>query len=300
MALRDALWLENAGAVYNAGDYRRLLQGLDLSAGVNGFGDLKVTEQSPAATGVLIATGTGYVEGTEAATQGFYFVANDAAEEVALSAADPTNDRIDLVGILIEDDEYSGVAHIATLHVVEGIAAGSPVEPTPPDNFLTLAAVTVPGNAGSISNSDIEDRRVASSIWARPRGRVDAVSVTSGQTLLGTEADLTGLSIAATLVEGRRYEAWVEIGSSDTGGKGIWQLKITNAANAAYEIGQFRSDEANVPQKHRLTAPNITGSGAQTIKARGQSIVATVVQSTFASSSHRGWLVLEDVGGYVG
>jgi hypothetical protein len=209
MALRDALWLENAGEVYNAGDYRRLLDALFIRDGVISAGDLAVTQNSPTGMSVLVARGIGIVLGTEDVNQALYAIPNDAAAAVVIPAADPTNDRIDLVGIRIRDDEYSGVSHVADLFVVEGTPAGSPVAPTAPDNFLELARIAVAANASSITNANITDtrERVASGVWqivtstTRPTGF-------EGLTIYETDTDKVFIHNGSAWVETLRLGAW--------------------------------------------------------------------------------------------
>lgn len=160
MALRDPLWLENAGAVYNAGEYRRLLESLFIRGGVVSSADLAVSQSSPVGMKVAVAAGTAIVTGSESSVQGKYHVANDAAVDVTIAAADVSLPRIDRIGIRIRDDEYSGVAHTGTLVAEAGTPNASPVAPTAPANFLTLATVAVAAGASSITNANITDARV--------------------------------------------------------------------------------------------------------------------------------------------
>lgn len=170
-----AMWNENAGAVYNAREYRRLLDrllgwdvrtvgGLATSGTGNGgvarVDDLKVTQRGAGTNmSVDVAVGAAVVGGTENAHQGNYYVYNDATVNVAISASDPVNPRIDIVGIRVRDSEYSGTSNDAAIIVVTGTPAGSPTEPTLPANFLTLARVDVPAGATQITNANITDRR---------------------------------------------------------------------------------------------------------------------------------------------
>lgn len=178
MAIDDSVGMfnENAGTVYNAREYRRLfsrmLMGWDLrtaggtategtgNGGVARAGDYAVSERAAGANmSVDVAPGALMVGGTENAYQGEYFVFNDAVVNVAIAAADPTNARIDLVGVRVRDSEYSGAANDAAVIAVTGTPAASPAEPTPPENFVTLARVDVPAADTAIGNAQITDRR---------------------------------------------------------------------------------------------------------------------------------------------
>lgn len=97
-------------------------------------------------------------------TQGTYYCYNDnSAGQVSLviSASNPTNPRIDVVGAQVEDAAYSGSNNDWKLTVITGTAAASPTIPAFPANFVPLALVWVPANATSIVAGDIIDLRVA-------------------------------------------------------------------------------------------------------------------------------------------
>jgi len=162
-----ALWNENAGSVYNAREYRRWLEKMlafdvvaspgTAAGGVFRGGDLLVS--AGGGQSVNVAIGACYVDGSESSTQGGYFVYNDAVTNVAVTAADGTNPRIDLIGVQIRDSEYSTAFNDARILVVTGTPAGSPSAPTAPANFLTLAQISVPANDNTVDAGQITDRR---------------------------------------------------------------------------------------------------------------------------------------------
>lgn len=97
-------------------------------------------------------------------TQGTYYCYNDnsaGAVNLTISAANPTNPRIDVVGAQVEDAAYSGSNNDWKLVVITGTAAASPAVPSFPANFVPLALVWVPAAASSIVAADILDVRVA-------------------------------------------------------------------------------------------------------------------------------------------
>lgn len=177
MALALAQFLENAGSVNHARDFRRIhsrmLMGWDVRAagglatsglsngGVARSGDMAVSQRGAGANmSVDIAAGFAMVGGTESATQGEYGAFNDAVTNVVISASDPSNPRIDVIGVRIRDTEYSGANNDAVLIVVTGTPAGSPVVPTLPADFLSLAHVAVAAAAATIVTGNITDKRV--------------------------------------------------------------------------------------------------------------------------------------------
>lgn len=164
------LWQENSGNVYNAREYRRLLErlmGFDVVAtpgtaagGVFRPSDCAVSQRGAGANlSVDVAIGAAYVDGSQSSVQGGYFVFNDAIVNIAISPADPVNPRIDLIGVRVRDTEYTAGSNDTAFIVVQGTPAGVPAEPTVPSNFVTLARVDVAALAASIVNANITDRR---------------------------------------------------------------------------------------------------------------------------------------------
>lgn len=97
-------------------------------------------------------------------TQGVYYCYNDNASgkvSLAIASSNPSNPRIDVVGMQVEDAVYSGSNNDWKLAVVTGTAASSPTVPTFPANFLPLSLVWVPAAATNIVSADIIDLRIS-------------------------------------------------------------------------------------------------------------------------------------------
>lgn len=171
-----ALWIQAAGLVNDAHDYRRLLGRLlgwdnataggtptegTGNGGVTRPGDFAVTQRSAGANmSVDVAAGGVVVWGTENSNQGAYFAYNDAVLNVVIQAAHLTLARKDLVGVQIRDSEYGATgSNDARVVVITGTAGASPAEPAVPENFVTLALVDVPAADTAISTSQVTDRR---------------------------------------------------------------------------------------------------------------------------------------------
>lgn len=167
------MWNENAGTVYNAREYRRLLErlmGYDVvatpgtgSGGIFRSGDLAVSQRGAGANmSVDVALGAAYVDNNASSTGGGYFVYSDAVVNVPITASDPTNPRKDLIGVAVRDTEYAGATNDAQVTVITGTAAGVPSEPSVPATYhgwVTLALVDVAAAAASITNANITNRR---------------------------------------------------------------------------------------------------------------------------------------------
>jgi len=136
-------------------------------AGVVAPTDLAVTANGTPNMSVNVAAGAAFVPGTEATFQGNYFFQNDAVVNLVVAASDPTNPRIDLVVARVRDADYSGATNDASVAVITGTPAASPVVPATPADSILLAQVAVAANAASVVAGNITDKRArATSILA--------------------------------------------------------------------------------------------------------------------------------------
>lgn len=149
------------------GEWRRLLEMLTNGrAGVYPrIGGLKVTQRAAGTNmSVDVAKGGAAILGTEDANQGSYGQRITSVTNKVVAASNSSNPRKDIVVLQIKDGEYpsgsTGPVYTGTLEVLTGTAAGSPVDPTLPDNCIPLARITVPAAASSITNAMITDLRV--------------------------------------------------------------------------------------------------------------------------------------------
>lgn len=177
------LFLQGGGVIdYDAIELRKLIAALtgarhfvDLTPstsplvsaggghGVVGAGDMAVT----AGTGMSVdaAKGLALVRGTQTESQGVYLTDNNAVQNVAISAADATNPRKDLIISKVRDNELGiagddGPIVALTGTPTGGLTAGNATgRPTPPENSLVLAEVFVPAGAASSASYTITDLR---------------------------------------------------------------------------------------------------------------------------------------------
>jgi hypothetical protein len=141
-------------------NFRRALRVLRDQPGVRLTGDLAVTQLITPSMNVNVAAGECIIDGTETPlTQGSYHCENDAVVQLAVSAADATNPRWDLVVAKVQDSQYSGVTQAWSLAVVTGTPAPSPADPAMPANAIKLARLVVAANAASIVTANITDLR---------------------------------------------------------------------------------------------------------------------------------------------
>lgn len=174
-------WLQNGS--HPAENDRLTTQAIWATTGIINSSSLAVTPNSPVGMSVRIASGWAAIVGTTQANMGTYVAYNDAQVTVAITTADPTNPRIDLVCMTVNDSYYSGSTNNVAFQVVAGTPAGSPVAPTLPANSISLATVAVAAGALSITSGDITDTRVLVTTNIPESG--DISSVTAGNGLSG-------------------------------------------------------------------------------------------------------------------
>jgi len=174
-------WLQNGS--HPAENDRLTTQALWATTGIINSTSLAVTANSPVGMSVRVASGWAAIVGTTQANMGTYVGYNDAQVTLTVTTADPTNPRIDLVCMTVNDSYYSGSSNNVVLQVVAGTPAGSPVAPTLPDNSISLATIAVAAAATQINSGNITDTRVLVTSNVPVSG--DISSVTAGNGLSG-------------------------------------------------------------------------------------------------------------------
>jgi hypothetical protein len=164
MALRNPpSWLQN-GSHTAENDRLTANQIVWAQTGVRRTNDLVVSQSGTPGMSVSIAAGWAIVVGNFTSNMGAYSIYNDAAVTGTITAADPTNPRIDRVCLTVSDSAYTGSTNIVTVNVVAGTPAGSPSAPATPTNSISLATVLVGAGVTTILNANITDTRVRTEI----------------------------------------------------------------------------------------------------------------------------------------
>jgi hypothetical protein len=211
----DSFMLENGGSVVHARSYRRLLRDLTgYTEGVSSSAALAVSEKSGTPNmSVDVAVGGVFIYGDAATEQGHFHLFNDSVKNCAISAADPTNPRYDLVVARAKDTENGDASDALTIEVVQGTPAASPAEPATPSSAYVLARVQVLAAATSITNARITDRRTTVGVGVttctsstRPTG-----GLFEGRTIYETDTDalLTYTGSAWAIASKPVSGAWV-------------------------------------------------------------------------------------------
>lgn len=242
MAMKAVLFTENGGS-QNADEARLLIRGLlggVATTGVLDAAHLKVSQRAAGVNlSVDVAPGHMFIEGQRSTVQGTYHVYNDAVINVPLSAADPTNPRIDVIYVRLRDSGYDGAfagQDDSPVLVAQGTAAGSPAAPTPSGtDFVVLARVAVAAADTTIVNGDITDMRTIaySSLkpWAVAWGELDHDELSADSSSASTTFIDSGLSVTWDAIAGRRYRITAEVTVIGSTSSQLVELAITNAAN---------------------------------------------------------------------
>jgi hypothetical protein len=155
-------------AQHSSALFRQSSSAAFVNGGVLANNELVVTQAASPAMSVLVTPGRAKVVGNSLTaptgaptgsytwtTQGMYDVLNDATATLTISSSDPTNPRIDLVYIQVQDAFYTGSANQAVLQVLAGTPASSPAAPSLPVNSIALANVRVNASATTITTANI-------------------------------------------------------------------------------------------------------------------------------------------------
>jgi hypothetical protein len=182
-------WLQNGS--HPAENDRLTTQAIWATTGIIKSTSLAVTQNSPVGMSVIVASGWAAIVGTTQSNMGTYVAYNDAATVVAITTANPTNPRIDLLCVTVNDAYYTGALNNVTFQVVDGTPAGSPTVPATPANAIALAQIAVAAGALSITTANITDLRVLATTNLPEVGDITAVNAGTGLTGGGTTGSVT-------------------------------------------------------------------------------------------------------------
>lgn len=152
-------WLQNG--VYSARMDRNLVD-IFFTEGIidPGSGGYEATETSPTSNSLAIAAGRAVIQGDDEPFQGKYLCVNETILNLIFGPAPVANSRIDLVILRVNDPVAGGPAgNNATIDVIEGVVAPSPVAPALPSTAIPIAEVLRTVGDTSITTSMITDLR---------------------------------------------------------------------------------------------------------------------------------------------
>lgn len=215
---------------YSAEELRRLFQALrGKVGGLLQVGDFLITPLATPGSQINVATGRGWVVGTESSNQGIYLVILDAAGLIDVPAADVSQPRRDLVVCEVLDLEY-GVAstRIGRIrYVANSVLGGSAAFPSLPNNAFEVGKVVVPAGVttvvggGAITNTatlaalsqnTIQFGQLPGILAEVKAAQTDATANTAGDLVISTRR----LAADAALTEALRVKATGHISAAQT------------------------------------------------------------------------------------
>lgn len=290
----DQGWLGNIQGTY-ALDLRRALFAQWRGQGVTDGGALDVTQRGAGANmSVDVAGGIAMIADGNL-LPGLYPFVNDATANLTVSAADPTDDRIDIVVARVYDTERSDGSDEKVFEIIEGTPDATPAAPATPARCLLLAEINVAAAATSITNAAITEKRVWAEAAKAGRGELatavsSATDTTSSTTVPGTTKTVTvgaarkiKVSFRGTVSSDVAGDvATVDLqrgGSTLTGG----QAKVKcDVLNADYETTPWVVDvgPAAGSQTYRAHLGRGVGLGTISIEANGYFLVEDIGAAT--------------------
>lgn len=225
----DPLWINaNAGAPsYSANELRQAMalamqyggRAMGARQGVRpGGNQLQV---SLAGSTISVQPGLACMDPALTTPQGPYWVALPAVEQHALTAADATNPRKDIVILRVYDhDEDASGLRLARSEYLTGVAGPAPAEPAVPAGAMRLATIDVPQSGGGAAV--VTDRRT----YTTAAGGILPVADATERNALGGTYD--GLAVW------RRDVDWAEVHNGAAWAPATpWRSVQTLGGNAA-------------------------------------------------------------------
>ena len=154
MALRTPpSWLQNGS--HPAENDRLTTQAIWKTTGIINATDLQITQNGGGNMSVNVSSGYAAIVGTTQTNMGTYMCYNDASTNLTISTSSPSNPRIDLVVVTINDAYYTGTLNNVSFQVIAGTPAASPTVPATPANSLALGQIAVGTSVTSILTANI-------------------------------------------------------------------------------------------------------------------------------------------------
>jgi len=283
MALRTPpSWLQNGS--HPAENDRLTAKAIWQTSGIVNATDLQITQNSSPNMSVNVSSGYAAIVGTTQANMGTYMAYNDAATNLTISTANPSNPRIDLIVITINDAYYTGTLNNVSFQVIAGTPAASPTVPATPANSLALGQIAVGTSVTSILTANITN--YGTLVTTPFQGSVtltNAVTLTN-KSLSDTTTNIVGAADATKKLN-------ISVAGQTTGITGIVASSFTTAKTLTLPdatdtlVGKATTDTLT---NKTLTAPvisSIVNTGTLTLPTTTDTLVGRATTDTLTNKT---------------
>lgn len=208
---------------------------------------------------VNVSPGEAIVGGSEGGAQGGYYVRGTSTTNLTISAANPSNPRIDTVCATVSDSAYTeptgGSGDKWAPQVVTGTATSGATltnllgAATLPLSSLLLGYVLVPAGASNIITADIANVATAGQVPGTSVSATPVVASGSQVTVSGWSSGSSGTyltwSAAGFTVQNAGYYLVMANGTWDTGTTGLREMWVVNTTGPVLK-GQVTAPASSV------------------------------------------------------
>lgn len=264
-------------------DLRRLVGKLIRSEGVCGVNELKVSQRGAGANmSVDVAAGSAYIADDHAAGGGFYHAVWTAVENVTLTAADPTNPRIDRIVLRVRDSYLGDADNTVSMVALAGTpTAGATLAnlsgaQAVPGSSLLLANVLVAAADTAITDSEIDT-------LLSPGVRQHVVMVGGRSPIWHQELGAAASSFDAQSLPATYRE--LEI---------VAVIRSDAAVSSAEGTLRFNNDSAGNYDAQRVSGSGATAAAAETLAGSGAGAILYPGASAAANLAGRVRIVIPE------
>lgn len=200
-----------------------------------------------------LAAHSGVLDVETSATAGPYFYATDGTDTGTITAQDPTNPRVDIIYVQVDDTVQDGSGlRQGVVGYLAGTPAGTPTAPATPARSLVIAQINVPRSGGGAPTAT----------WTAPVAGAQPTCVVFATAATGIGTSATAISFgSASINVGNMWSSGTNVTIAIPGTYAI-SGKITFAGSGAWAAGKFVQAQTMVNGTSvEYNSFNATGTG---------------------------------------